>query len=169
MKIAASILSWLGGALTTILEIIFLSNGQTVAYIDARTNDIVLKQEPYSFWLWFFWIPLVGLRIFILIYREISVNNGRKVAAGVLTLVFAGVLGGIFTLCTPDYMLFNVHLPSNKLVEQSNANLSENEVVDLIYRYKKLVDDEVITQEEFNKKKSELLKRQSDDKGDLTL
>ena len=35
--------------------------------------------------------------------------------------------------------------------------LSENEKIDLILKYKKMLDDGIITQEEFNKKKKELL------------
>lgn len=39
----------------------------------------------------------------------------------------------------------------------TNPTLSENEKVDLILKYKKMLDDGIITQEEFDKKKKELL------------
>ena len=39
----------------------------------------------------------------------------------------------------------------------SKKDLSENEKIDLLLRYKKMLDDNIITQEEFDKKKKELL------------
>ena len=85
MKVAAAVLSWIGGILTII--IMWSSFGPLLGYELA-----------------FLAIPLVFtfITIAVLIYRQWATNHGSKVLAGVLTIIFCGLLGGIFTLCIPE-------------------------------------------------------------------
>ena len=85
MKIAAAVLSWIGGVLTIV--IMWSSFGPLLGYELA-----------------FLAIPLVFtfITIAVLIYRQWATNHGSKVLAGILTIIFCGLLGGIFTLCIPE-------------------------------------------------------------------
>ena len=87
MKTAASIFSWIGGTLTMVYGWWLFS--------------------PYLGMFGLFLIPLLNnLIIFIvLIWREYSVANGKKVACGVCTLIFCALVGGILTLCIPQNQL----------------------------------------------------------------
>ena len=89
MKIAATIFSWLGAAFTTIYGLVFLISGGT------KTSG----------WLWVLWILAVIVRIIILIWRSVSIENGNKIACGVCTLLFCSIIGGILTLCIPESQL----------------------------------------------------------------
>ena len=44
-----------------------------------------------------------------------------------------------------------------KQAEASSSKMSEDEKIELLTKYKKLLDDGVITQEEFDNKKKEIL------------
>jgi hypothetical protein len=52
----------------------------------------------------------------------------------------------------------NDHSPAAEKKANSVSALSESEKADLILKYKKMLDEGIITQEEFDKKKSELFK-----------
>ena len=52
----------------------------------------------------------------------------------------------------------NMPNPLNKPVNNTNKTvLSENQKIELILKYKKMLDEGILTQEEFDKKKSEIL------------
>ena len=52
----------------------------------------------------------------------------------------------------------NIPNPLNKPVNNTNKTvLSENQKIELILKYKKMLDEGILTQEEFDKKKSEIL------------
>ncbi len=52
----------------------------------------------------------------------------------------------------------NDRLPRTEAKASSASGLSESEKADLILKYKKMLDEGILTQDEFNKKKAELLK-----------
>ena len=85
MKIAAAVLSWIGGALT--IALLWINFAMLIG-VEA---------------LWLL-IPLFMtiVTLVVLIYRQWAVSHGTKVLAGVLTIIFCGLLGGIFTLCIPE-------------------------------------------------------------------
>ncbi len=113
MKIAASIFSWVGGALTTILAFILAIKGipsyeQFCSYSGPNVYschyEIVFNASPV--WLWVYVIIATLGRIAILIWRQYATSNGKKVACGVCTLIFASLIGGILTLCIPEEDLY---------------------------------------------------------------
>ena len=83
MKVASTVLSWIGGILT-------------VSYI-----FIPLLAYGASEYLY---IPIIyGIFVLIiLIWRQVAVACGHKVACGVFTLIFVSLLGGILTLCISE-------------------------------------------------------------------
>ena len=85
MKTAASVLSWIGGIAT--IASLWGSIAPLFAY------DVVWVLLP---------LLLTLATIAVLIYRQWATNHGTKVLAGILTIIFCGVLGGIFTLCIPE-------------------------------------------------------------------
>lgn len=110
MKIAASILSWLGGIAGLIIDAYNLYQGYfefstttTNRYGQVVTETVLI---PIPDWVWIVFGVFAILRIGLLIYREISVYRGNKVLCGVLTLIFASVIGGILTLCIPQEQLY---------------------------------------------------------------
>ncbi|MBO4856798.1 MAG: hypothetical protein J5511_05475 [Bacilli bacterium] len=85
MKIAAAVLSWIGGIAT--IGVLWGNCVQLIIY------DTVWLILPLLFTL-----ATIGT----LIYRQWATNHGTKVLAGILTIIFCGLLGGIFTLCIPE-------------------------------------------------------------------
>lgn len=91
IRTLASIFSWIGGIITAIIVWVYF------AFI------ISVFEMPNLFYA----IP-IGYSIIdfiILVWRETEVSSGRKTAAGVLTLIFCSLIGGIFTICIPDSQL----------------------------------------------------------------
>lgn len=109
MKTAASIFSWLGGIATIIFEFITVGRG-----IDVVTTGYTYNHQPYQsvqhvnspIWLWILIVIIAILQVIILIWRQSSVSNGKKVGAGVCTLLFCSLIGGILTLCIPEDDLY---------------------------------------------------------------
>ncbi len=85
MKVAAAVLSWIGGALTIAILWVNIS-----PLFDIDTAWLVLP------------LLLTLITIAVLIYRQWATNHGSKILAGILTIIFCGLLGGIFTLCIPE-------------------------------------------------------------------
>ena len=108
MRIAASIMSWLGGVLTAVVGFwrLFQGERQIVVHyygvVDPK-NPIYSHTRiiPFDTWVWVVWFIYLAIMIAILIWREISVYQGNKIACGIFTLLFAGIIGGILTLCIP--------------------------------------------------------------------
>lgn len=94
MKTCATVFSWLGGAIGSIAGLI-------------NIIQTAQSETPYlpAISLWIIWGISLVVRIAVLIWRQISVNNGKKVACGVCTLLFASLIGGILTLCIPQDQL----------------------------------------------------------------
>ena len=169
MKTAASIFSWVGASLQTITELIILTLGQTV--IRYSYGYRTTSNTPYPDWLWILWFVAIILRIVILIWRQDAVDKGNKVACGICTILFVNLVGGILTLCIPEYELnpkkiYNRNHHDSYQCNTYSSESSENtvskgtnkdETISLLKTYKGLLDDGVITQEEFDKKKAELL------------
>lgn len=144
METAASVFSWVGGILRTI-----------------------------ALWIWFFvvdinisaWLVLIPLfytvlSAIILIRRQSEVAEGRKIPFGINTLIWCSIVGGILTLCIPEDDLngYEGYLASKMYDEAGEKNeLSEDEKIELITKYKKLLDEGTITQEDFEAKKKDLL------------
>ena len=223
MKTAASVFSWLGAVITTIISIISISLGQIVTrtYYDHGTYSTVQERVPYPGWIWFIFVVIVILRIIILIWREYATSNGKKVGCGVMTLIFCSVIGGILTLCIPEEQLYGsssykpistshvidtytkpettittpqseeakkqrIEANRNLLVkgiitqeefdnivreingtdkqfekpeEKPLSQMSEDEIANLIIKYSEMKDKGIITEEEFEAKKKELLSK----------
>lgn len=189
MRTAASVFSWLGGIATTIFGFIYLSQGQTATYQQCNYYygcSTYTQKVAYPTWVWVLWVIFVIIRLIILIWRQVAVENGNKVGCGVCTLLFASLIGGILTLCIPEdqlggYTSSSYHSSSSYRPSSSSSSssyssssyrpttstssstqttkkvLTEDEKIELINKYKKLLDDGVITEEEFEKKKREIL------------
>ena len=178
MKIAASIVSWVGGIITIIMT---------------WNQCAPLIAGGYA------WIPilLTVVMIGILIGREIAVPKGHKIALGVLTLLFVSLIGGILTLCIPDDSLNGAvagsRSPSKPLLSDDERNrqiaiadsmlrnriitqaehskriaainaqcrLKGDDTVEKIREYRKRRDEGEITQEEFEMMRDELLSKKN--------
>ena len=88
MRTVASVFSWLGGLLSNIL--VFIS------FFDMMELAPALVLVPIFYLI---------ITLIILFWRESSINSGKKVACGVMTLIFCGAIGGILTLCIPYHQL----------------------------------------------------------------
>ena len=98
MKIAASIVSWVGGVGTIIFGLIFILMG----FVDPYTSE----RLAYPSWVWAFWLIDVVAVIAILLWRQYATSHGSKIACGICTMIFASLIGGILTLCIPEYDLY---------------------------------------------------------------
>ena len=111
MRTAASIFSWLGGIVTTIIAYVNVAKGIDVPVTYQYYNgwsysyQTVNQHQASPGWLWALLIIFAIVRLIILIWRQSAVANGKKVGCGVCTLLFASILGGIFTLCIPEDQL----------------------------------------------------------------
>lgn len=96
MRIASTIFTWLGGLATTILAFVSVSNGYQVGKYHQQTPG----------WLWAVLVGAAIFRFIILMWRQIAIHNGKKIAPGIFTLLFVSVIGGILTLCIPEDDLY---------------------------------------------------------------
>ena len=186
MRIAASIMSWLGGIATAVVGFWRLFQGERQIVYHYRvvdSNNPVYSRTriiPFDTWVWVVWFIYLAIMIAILIWREISVYQGNKIACGIFTILFAGILGGILTLCIPFeelggysysrkkinyYKLQTSHKPIN--VESSNhsnestiesdddSKEKEQEALALedIKKFEETFDLNSIIQEEINSNK----------------
>ena len=113
MKTAATVFSWIGGVLTTILVIVYFAKGIDVpvqkcsyGYYGTGSCYMTTQHQSYPLWVWIFVVIGIILRLIILIWRQYATSNGKKVACGVCTLLFVSLIGGILTLCIPDSDLY---------------------------------------------------------------
>ena len=88
MRTCASVFSWIGGIATSALEFIWI---------------LPLCEYDHGFG-WFLFI-LTLWNLFVLIWRQVAVENGSKIPSGVCTLIFVSLVGGILTLCIPESQL----------------------------------------------------------------
>lgn len=156
MKVASFIFSWLGGIVNSIIGLISLD---------------YFGFGKIWFWNWVVWIII---RIIILGCRENAVTNGKKVAVGVLTLLFVSIIGGILTLSIPEKELngnnsnnqtyrgrYNGQAAAPSIYNKNpiyvNSNFTEQQKIVLIQKYKQLLDEGIITKKEFESKKKEIL------------
>lgn len=111
---------------------------------------------------WLFLVPLFYtlVDVGILIWRQADVSEGRKIPSGICTLIFCSLIGGILTICIPEADLYGYQgYMASKIFDEEDEKkeLSEDEKIELIAKYKKLLDEGTITQEDFEAKKKDLL------------
>lgn len=93
MKIAASICSWLGGIITTIISFSNVNYLNNITGLEYQVVYLILSVS-------------ILLKIVILIWRAYSTRNGSKIGCGIATLLFVSLIGGILTLCIPEDELY---------------------------------------------------------------
>ncbi len=145
MKIAASVISWIEG----------------VAGLATLITLLCIYEPLFAFIGFIIIVPRLG----ILIWREISVRKGYKIACGICTLIFCSEIGGILTLCIPDYQLYNYD-PSkgvgNGRYTKTDYNrpsvkpLSPLERAALLDKLEKQLQNGEITKEEYDKKRAKI-------------
>lgn len=170
MRTLSTIFSWAGTALDTIFGFIILEvykmnlwyYAKYYFYYIGNMNDFAILIRVV------FWSFTV-LSFIVLIIREISLSKGHKVVVGILTIIFASQLGGMFTLLIPEEQLQkeenNFYNPYNieKLAKAKTdadsfaSTVSEKDVSDLLFAYRKMLEDGVITIDQYEAKKREVL------------
>ena len=140
MKTAAAVFSWLGGIVTVIYTWVM------VAIYAASLSMPALYVIP---------IVQTIIVLVVLIWRQVSVENGNKVGCGVCTLLFASLIGGILTLCIPDSQLYGYSSSSSYKSTNSSSNsksLSSLDRTILIRDYENKLRDGEITKAEYDEK-----------------
>ena len=105
-----------------------------------------------------------GILYGVTLYLLGQVNNGNtlvKVTTSVHYTVIPIFILGIFSLilCSSYKKCSNTALESNSKTEKNDsAKISEEDSIELISKYKELLDNGIITKEEFETKKNDLLK-----------
>lgn len=147
MKVASSILSWIGGVLT--ISYFWLYFG----LLNYFSSDIGLLLLSIS----------IGYTVFalaILIVRQCVMGKGAQIPFGILTLIFVSLIGGIFTLFIPldrnqkkeerveSYVSYEQPKKSNK---KRKGKQGTNRLYDIVeedgrkYRYIRPIPDVVLT------------------------
>lgn len=112
MKLASTIFSWLGLAVTIAIGILLISNYHvTSEWIESKTceiwdwdlicNSIKRQEITYTGTPWYvyiIWIATLVAQLIILVWRQMSISNGKKTACGIVTLICVSVVGGLLTL-----------------------------------------------------------------------
>ena len=169
MKTAASVFSWLGGIATTIIGFVNLLLGQITYYQKCDYSRCWIEESRTAtpVWMWVLWIIFLIVRIIILIWRQIAVESGKKVACGVCTLLFASLIGGILTLCIPQDQLDGYtyktasHRSSGFSSSSSSGTFSPIERAAKVEEYERELYSGQITREEFDQKVADLDKKPS--------
>ena len=165
MKKAASIISWTIGILEIILGFITLALGysETKLYYYNGYWRQTSQTVAFPIWAWIVFIVFVIVRLLILFWREASVENGHKIACGIVTMIFISVLGGIFTLCVPieedddankkrPYWYNDPSAPQDML-ENPFSNSKRSKELQLARTF---FDKGIITQEEYDNRVKEI-------------
>ena len=172
MKTAASVFSWLIGIVRMIFDIFYLplalASATLIKQLLPNSDILTVGTDSLSSFFWIVTFISFISKIVILIWRQVSVASGHKVGSGIFTLLFVTLIGGILTLCIPENELNNnqyspYNVTNNINIPADNKQISikntEDDIIKLLTSYKKMFDDGVITQEEFEKKKAELLEK----------
>ena len=136
MRIASNIFTWVVGLLEGIAALI-------VTLYEVSKDDS-----------WAFIILAIGLifRLTIMIWRQIAVNDGGStIAAGICTLIFVSIVGGILTILLNDYQKDNN--PKTRVIERG---YTQKQAHDMIEVNRNLLLKGIITEEEFNKRQIEI-------------
>lgn len=121
---------------------------------------------------WLIFLPLIGILFFIPLIN-ILISYGLDLEEIVEKGLIYILCGSIYSLCTNIFLFVLYLTPSQKdenkygpeqCISLSNTALSNSETskksgTDELIKLKKLLDDSIITQEDFDKKKTELLDR----------
>lgn len=209
MKTASNVISWIVGIIESIVSAITLSNGIDLPHTSCSYGGCTTTtlHQPTPAWLWVIFVIALIVRLIILIWRIVSLNYDNRIAAGIFTLIFVSVIGGILTFMIPEehsrYYYENRYKTTSSsnylsplgraqkmqeyekqlenheityddykkkvaaLDEKKNDTnapskesnkMNDTEKVEAIAKYKTLLDSGAITQEEYDKKKEELLK-----------
>ena len=164
MKNIASILCWLIGIALIVFEFYYLSLGTyTTEYkysceIHWMCQGYSIKHHVnYPFIVWF----AVGLgalvQIAILIWRQNSVESGEGIAASIFTIIFCGVVGGVFSLIVAIYTRRHrepvVKEKNNyKLIKIDNEiqTLNEDEYKEAIAKQKEYLEKGFISKDRYD-------------------
>lgn len=94
------------------------------------------------------------------IWRQVDVSEGRKIPSGICILIFCSLIGGILTICISEADLYGCqgYMASKVFDEEGKKKeLSKDEKIELIAKYKKPLDEGTIAQEDFEAKRKDLL------------
>ena len=107
IRLLATIFSWVGGVVTTLLEVLFLSSGIDLPEGKEYCNGLGICSNHVTFepWVWFLWFILFCIRVMVLFWRHNALENEKKIGCGICTILFASIPGGILTLCIPEDQL----------------------------------------------------------------
>ncbi|MDY6367180.1 MAG: SHOCT domain-containing protein [Clostridia bacterium] len=174
MKTAASVFTWLGFGIGVVVIIAVLAVGEPVMYYDYDYYGEIYYYTghiPYSAGIWCAMIGVLGIGLGIAIYRQKSVEEGHKVACGIITLIFVSIIGGILTLCIPENelngysvnnipaqnntvntMIKSVNIYQNKPYKPLQASLSERDKTNKLNLYGSMLQKGTISQSEYEEK-----------------
>ena len=142
MKHAAAILTWLGYAATVAVVIVNLS-------IDFdKRGRVIAKDTPA--WVWVLAVIFLVIGLLVVIFREVQVRRRNYILPGVLTIVFASVIGGILTILIPKSERTS---PADPRVEIAKKE-TEMDIEELRNQFQQ----GKITRDEFDRRMAELKK-----------
>lgn len=109
MRTASSILCWIGGLLDIVLGFLMLPPLGGIPYYTletvGRVQRWVLNYYRLPPYFWSIYLGYAVLCLILLFWRQYSLASGKKKLCGILSLIFISPIGGILTLCIPNYDL----------------------------------------------------------------
>ncbi|MDD6917872.1 MAG: SHOCT domain-containing protein [bacterium] len=118
----------------------------------------------------FFLIPAILAAIFEMLQIKSLAKNERHVCIGVMNILFCGIVGGILYLVwnpsevNPTAAVQEIGENSSRIIETNIANKQEQKqpeesIADQLLKLKDLRDMGAITEEEYEAKRAELMKK----------
>lgn len=102
---------------------------------------------------WIVWAIALAIQIAILRWRNKCLDNGEKGGCGVVTLIFVSLIGGILTLCIPDYEInprrYYKVSPAQRPVSKQISPLERAQKISI---YDEQLNKGVITKSEYDRK-----------------
>lgn len=105
MRKCADIFTWIGGILTPIYYIVYGCIGVLTTKVKNGLYNVTYERYTPT-WLWVIFIIMIVLDVVGLIWRQLALKNGHKVGCGVFEILFVSKVGGVLTLCIPEYQLY---------------------------------------------------------------
>ena len=141
---------------TLLLTLIILEVGIIIAGIPIGICAVV-KSAKISGWLKGLMLPL---SIISLILSHFGIVMLITSIVYFFSISIAGIIGGIVTLSVSSHFVKKQNAQSEENVSQSNKYYEREEAyIAEIKQLKELLDNQAITQEEYDNKKSEILNR----------
>lgn len=153
MRTVSTVFCWITFGIQTLVSFIYVIAISATASFGLTNSE---GTAPLAVWviviIWVIWIIALIIQILILRWRDKCLDNGEKGGCGVVTLLFVSLIGGILTLCIPDYEINKRSYRTSTTYKPSSQASTPLDRASKITVYQEQLQKGIITREEYDQK-----------------